>query len=164
MRAIENADREVEKGNLWRAREILQGSIPNAGYNCDLFERLGTVFLEMGDLPEAGRFLFLSDRRKPEYEQAIEIFLGKYGKNWRDLFRRFPRAARLSKLSDYPEGVRSKLAQLGFPKVLKEGSVPVTSEPMGVKSSIVVWLIIGSILSVMVLGIIKVVEIVRRIF
>src|ERR1043165_2825126 len=106
MRAFENADQEVSKGNLWRAREILQGSIPNAGYNCDLFEKLGTVLLAMGDLPEAGRFLFLSDRRKPEYEQAIRIFLKKYGKNWRSLLQTFPRVARLSKLSNYPDGVR----------------------------------------------------------
>ena len=72
MRAILNAEKEVAKGNLWRAREILQGSIPNAGYDCDLFESLGNVLLSMGDLPEAGRFLFLAGKRQPEYDEAID--------------------------------------------------------------------------------------------
>ena len=81
MRTLEKAEKEIAQGNLWRAKEILQGSIPNAGYNVELFEKLGIVLLKMGDLPEAGKFLFLSGIRKPEYGQAIGIFLRKHGKN-----------------------------------------------------------------------------------
>ena len=159
---FKNADKEIAEGNLWRAKEILQGSIANAGYDCDLFERLGAVLLLMGDLPEAGRFLFLSDRKKPEYEQAIQIFLKKYGKNWRVLLRTFPRVARLSKLSDYPEGVRSQLAQFGVPDVLKKDPVLISGYSETLKSKVIAWLVVGSILAVMLLGIMKLVEIVRR--
>jgi hypothetical protein len=40
MRALEKAEKEIAQGNLWRAKEILQGSIPNAGYDVELFEKL----------------------------------------------------------------------------------------------------------------------------
>jgi hypothetical protein len=161
MRALVNAEREVAKGNLWRAKEILQGSIPNAGYDCDLFEKLGTVLLMMDDLPGAGRFLFLSGRRKLEYEQAIGIFLVRHRKDWRALFQTFPRVAKLNARSDYPDSVGQQLAEVGCPEVLKSGSTTFSSGHAGsVMPDVVGWLIIGSILVVMLLGIIKVIEIV----
>jgi len=164
MLALEKAEKEMVKGNLWRAKEILQGSIPNAGYNCDVFEKLGTVLLTMGDLPEAGRFLFLAGRRKPEYEQAIDIFLGKHDKSWHVLFQTFPRAAKLSRLSEYPNTVREHLAQLGFPQILKTDPLRGSGHSGHVISDIAVWLIVGSILVVILLGILKVIEIIRWIF
>ena len=164
MRAILNAEREVSKGNLWRAKEILQGSIPNAGYDCDLFEKLGTVLLTMCDLPEAGRFLFLAGRSKPEYEDAIGIFLRKHGKDWRALFQAFPRVARLSSLSAYPDQVRKQLVNFGFPRVLKSDETSGAPRSESVVSDVIGWLIFGSVLLVILLGIFKLVEIVRWIF
>jgi hypothetical protein len=151
----------LAKGNLWRAREILQGSIPNAGYNCELFEKLGTVLLRMGDLPEAGRFLFLSGRREPAYDQAIQIFLWKHRKDLpRDLFATFPRPAKLPTLSEYPDGVRLELMRLGFPEVLrnKRGTMPGATQE-GRFESVVALLILGSILALLLLGVIKIIEI-----
>ena len=158
MRAIRNAEREMVKGNLWRAREILQGSIPNGGYDCELFEKLGLVLLKMGDLPEAGRFLFLSGRRMPAYEEPISIFLWKHRKNQpRAVFCKLPRSARLSKLSEYPESVRLELIRLGFPEVLKDEQgemLPSTSRAWLITVSILI-----SILILMLLGVIKLIEI-----
>jgi hypothetical protein len=34
----------------------------------------------MGDLVEAGKYLFLSGERKPEYEEAINIFVKRFTK------------------------------------------------------------------------------------
>ena len=162
MHTFDKVEREVAKGNLWRAKEILQGSIPNSGYHADLFEKLGIVLLAMDDLPEAGRFLFLSGRRKAEYEKAIGVFLTKHRKNPRALFQRFPRAARLPALSNYPESVRMELADLGFPEVLKGDSSELSSAHSGSETTgVVAWLVIGLILVVMFLGIIKVIEIIR---
>jgi uncharacterized protein DUF6584 len=162
MRALENAELELAKGNLWRAREILQGSIPNAGYDCELFEKLGTVFLRMGDLPEAGRFLFLSGRRGRAYDQAIQIFLSKHRKDLpRDLFATFPRPAKLSTLSEYPDSVRLELMKLGFPEVLKDkrGTMLTPAQEGGRFGNVVALLILGSILVLLLLGVIKVIEI-----
>jgi hypothetical protein len=166
MRAIENAKREVSKGNLWRAREILQGSIPNAGYDCELFENLGIVLLKMGDLPEAGRFLFLSGRRMPAYEQPISLFLWKHRKNQpRALFCKFPRSARLSGLSEYPERVRLELTRLGFPEVLRDQrgkmlpSIRVSSGLEFIPTWLITVSILISIVVLMLLGVIKLIEI-----
>jgi hypothetical protein len=164
MQTIVNAENEVAKGNLWRAKEILQGSIPNAGYDCDLFEKLGIVLLIMGDLPEAGRFLFLAGNRKPEYDEAIGIFLKKHNKNWRVLLHAFPRVARLSSLAEYPVCVGSELANCGFPAVIRNDANPGSSDSESLSSDLVGWLIIGSLLFVMFLGTIKVIEMVRWVF
>ena len=43
MRAIEHAENELRAGRLWRAKEVLQGSLRNGGYDVELFEKLGSV-------------------------------------------------------------------------------------------------------------------------
>lgn len=164
MRTLEKAEKEVAKGNLWRAKEILQGAIPQAGYNFELFEKLGKVLLAMGNLPEAGRFLFLSGMRKPEYEESINIFLHKFRKNKpHDLLRGFPRKARLMTLSEYPVGVAQKLRELGFPEILKDkkGRVRLAdksgSDTVFFVTCLVIVLIVAGLV---VMGIIKLKEII----
>src|SRR5215204_7207588 len=120
-RTLDKAQKELAQGNLWRAKEILQGAIKSERYDVQLYELMGTVFLRMGDLPEAGRFLFLSGVRKPEYLESIEIFISKHRKNQpRAFLYLFPRNARLKTLSDYPGEVAQTLREMGFPKVLKD--------------------------------------------
>ena len=120
MNTIEKAEKELTGGNLWRAKEILQSATRSSGYNVEIFEKLGNVFLRMGDRPEAGRFLFLSGVRKPEYKESIDLFLSKYGKNGpKDFFHLIPRKARLKNLSDYPDEVAHKLRELGLPESFK---------------------------------------------
>jgi Family of unknown function (DUF6584) len=161
MRALEHADRELGAGRPWRAKEILQGSIPNAGYDRELFEKLGVVLLKMGDLREAGRYLFLSSRREPAYGEAISIFLFRHKKNPRALYSSFPRVAKLAVLSDYAEPLRGELKQLGFPEVLsKKGRCTLTDT--GEVSWIPAaagWLFGLSILATFVLGLVKILEI-----
>ena len=161
MRALEHANRELIAGRLWRAKEILQGSIPNAGYDLEMFERLGTVLLEMGDLREAGRYLFLSSRREPAYQDAINEFLFRHRKNPRALFACFPRKAKLPALKDYAEPLREELRQLSFPEVLKDkdrGMMTGTGNASLIPL-IAGWLIGISILATFVLGVVKILEI-----
>ncbi|MCW5960873.1 MAG: hypothetical protein KIS76_11985 [Pyrinomonadaceae bacterium] len=163
MSFLEKAERELAAGNLWRAKEILQGSIPSAGYNIELFEKLGNVLLQMGDLPEAGKFLFLSGVRKPEYEEAIGIFLRKYGRKPPNLFQTFPHTAGLSKISDYPEIVAAKLRELNFPETLKTESGEVAVPPENDKYFLAGCLIaILVIVGLAILGVVKLYEIVFR--
>ena len=129
MLFLEKAEQELSAGNLWRAKEILQGSLPSAGYNVELFEKLGVVLLRMGDLPDAGKFLFLSGVSKPEYEKAISIFLRKYGKRPYNFLQTLPHTARLSKISEYPEAVAAKLRELNLPEILKTESGDVIAPP-----------------------------------
>lgn len=157
-RILDKARSEVEKGNLWRAKEILQGAIRSESYNVELFEMTGIVFLRMGDLPEAGRFLFLSGVRTPEYQEPIEIFLSRHRRKApHDFVHLLPRGARLRTVSDYPAEVAQVFREIGFPEVLKNenarGYLPQTA------NGVLPWLACATIalvtLILVVLGAIK---------
>ena len=163
MDFLVEADREIAAGNLWKAKEILHRSLKYSGYNVQLFEKLGIVLLQMNDLVEAGKYLFLSGVRKPEYEEAIGIFLKKYEGKPHNLFHPFPRSAKLSKISDYPEAVANKLRELGFTDGLEtvHGIHSNTSVGSGGKIALVVFLLIVlAIIVLLILGIVKLFEIV----
>ena len=119
----------------------------------------------MGDLPEAGRFLFLSGARKSEYLEAIELFLSKHrGKKPRSLLYLLPRKARLKTLSDYPHEVAQILREMGLPEILKDEDGEVYLPPR-TSLDIVVGVICATIalgtLALIILGAVKLWEIIR---
>lgn len=109
-----NVDHEVAAGRLWRAKEILQGRLPSAGYDTCLYERYGSILLQLGDMKEAGKYLFLSGSRKPAYEQAIGIFIGRHANSINTLYGSFPAAVRGAAPSSYPACVLDELQALDF--------------------------------------------------
>lgn len=162
MDFLAEADREIAAGNLWRAKEILHRSLKYSGYNIQLFEKLGIVLLKMNDLAEAGKYLFLSGVRKSEYEEAIGIFLKKYEGKPHNLFHPLPRAAKLSKISDYPEAVADKLRELGFSDGLEtvHGITP-TSVGSDGKTALAIFIAVVLVIAVLIiLGIVKLFEII----
>jgi hypothetical protein len=150
---------------LWRAKEILQGAIGSEkSYDVKLFEMMGTVLLRMGDLPQAGRFLFLSGVRKPEYAESIEIFLYRHRrKHPRDFVAHLPRNARLRSLSEYPDEVARVLREIGFPEHLKEQNARTYLPKTGKES--LLWITCGAIalviLLLIILGAMKLLEIIK---
>ena len=163
-RILDKARAEIEKGNLWRAKEILQGAIRSESYDVKLFEMMGTVFLRMGDLPEAGRFLFLSGVRRPEYLEPIEVFLSRHKqKEPHDFVRLLPRRARLRTVSDYPDTVAQVLREMGFPEVLRDEDV-ISDQPKTGNStlaSITCGTIALITLALIILGVLKLSEMIR---
>ncbi len=74
----ERADSFIKSGEFWKAKKILQGRLSQKiTFDPDLLEQYGEVLLGMGDLVEAGRYLFASGVRKPSYSDAIDIFLSQ---------------------------------------------------------------------------------------
>ena len=162
MRAIEQANQELQAGRPWRAKEILQGSLRHAGYDVELFEKLGTVLLTMGDLPEAGRYLFLSARRDAKYDEAIRIFISRHRNDVGGLYQTFPRVAKLNSLSEYPEPLRGELEKLGFPQRLKDKfSHTLTNESDDRLGTLIGFGILGAVVMLLILGVIKIFEIVH---
>lgn len=162
MRAIEHAENELRAGRPWRAKEILQGSLRNAGYDIELFEKLGVLLLTMGDLPQAGRYLLLSARRDAKYDEAIRIFVARYGKDVRGLYQTFPRVARLNSLSEYPEPLRDELKKLGFPEQLNAKFTRAFTNESGSRfGTLIGFGILGTAVILLVLGVIKIIEIVH---
>ncbi|HXD30397.1 MAG TPA: DUF6584 family protein [Pyrinomonadaceae bacterium] len=162
MRTLEKAEKELARGNLWRAKEILQSSILHAGYDLALFEMLGTVLLRMGDMHEAGRFLFLSGARKMDYEAAIGIFLERHRKNAPQQFlAAFGKQARLSTLADYPESVRDELIRRGFPENLQDKHGRVFTSGSGRIGKVITCLTLTLVvITLIILGIVKMREII----
>lgn len=73
----EIVDQAIADGKLWRAKEILQGRLASQYFDTELLRRYGEVLLAMGDLIEAGRMLFCSGARNPEFAEAIGLFLSR---------------------------------------------------------------------------------------
>jgi hypothetical protein len=162
MSSLEKAELELAAGNVWRAKEILQGSLPYNGYNTEVFETLGTVLLRMGDLPEAGKFLFLSGVRKPEYTEAVSIFLKKHGSRRQNLLQTFPRVAKLNSISEYPVAVQETLRAFKLSETLRRPSIDFKS-PAATDHRVILigfWLVVLAVLFLLVLGIVKLKEII----
>jgi hypothetical protein len=112
---ILKAEAEIAEKRFWRAKEILSGAIPNAGYSAELFHKLGAVLLKMGDLPEAGKYLFLSGVRKPAYEEAISLFLDRYSRNGLPQFLSvLPASVRHTSRNEWPPTVVLDLVMVGL--------------------------------------------------
>lgn len=69
---------EIRAGRLWRAKEMVQGALAKPEFDPDLLEKYGQILLAMGDDLEAGRYLFASGRRRPDYRRAIDLFASRY--------------------------------------------------------------------------------------
>jgi hypothetical protein len=120
----------IKKIKLDRARALLDGGDPLAAlrilaggyhyfYDVDYYELFGCVLLECGEIDNAGRFLFLSGVRRPEYEAAINSFLSKNSdpNNFRQLQSQLTKKARVMwKLKQFPPTVASDLRSLGWPE------------------------------------------------
>lgn len=107
----------LSEGRLWKAKEILQGNVAATKFDPALYEQYGLVLLEMGDSVEAGKYLFLAGKSKPEYIEAIDLYLSRHAKNgWRNLYGTFPSRAKSLDLGEYPESVAHELRRLGYPE------------------------------------------------
>ena len=111
----DRVDQAIQRGEVWRAKEILRGNIRVRGYDVDLYERYGRLLLDVGEMTEAGKYLFLSGRRATEYEDAISVYLTRHIPNPEHMYFSFPRAARLNDIDEYPAEVRRTLESFDFP-------------------------------------------------
>lgn len=163
MNALEEANVEIEKGEYWKAKQILHKSLKYSGYDVKLYEKLGSVLLRMGDKAEAGKYLLLSGASEPEYEASVKIFVDRYqNKPW-NIFHSFPRSAKLTSISDYPATVAESFRKLGIPEDLIE--VHQVGRHRGNTGSdkialTIFVLVILVILGLIILGVVKLVEII----
>jgi len=144
----------INGGEFWRAKEVLQGRIANAGFEPELYELLGFVLLEMQDTMNAGKYLFLSGVRKSEYSDAIALFIGRYAKkDIRQLFWTFPKSVQYAPLTAYPAVVHEELEKLGLSQEpLKELRARRLPTEVRDRSGIGFWFI-SSLVILLLLGI-----------
>ena len=110
-------DAALQRGQVWRAKELLRGNIGSGSYDSPLYERYGRLLLELGELVEAGKYLFLSGRRCPEFDEAIKVYLSRHPQDRPEvLYYSFPAAARFRRIARYPLAVRRVLEERGLPQ------------------------------------------------
>ena len=122
MDLYQRVDEAIARGEAWRAKEILRGNIASGSYDSQLYERYGLLLMDLGELVEAGKYLFLSGRRSPEFARAIEVYLSRHPADRPDvLYHSFPSATRFGEqLSRYPLEVRRTLQERGLPEYFEE--------------------------------------------
>ncbi len=113
-KTFRHADQAVASGKLWRAKEILQGNIGTQDFHPQLYERYGHLLLQMGDLIEAGKYLFLSGSRDDRYKEAITLFLDKHRRHPEHIFGALPMKAKWTPWRKLPPAVRDDMSQLGI--------------------------------------------------
>jgi len=111
---LTRVDMEIAAGRLWRAKEIIRGTIGHAWPDADVVERYGQILLRMGDDVEAGKYLWLSGVRRGEYESAMTLFLRRHAGHGREiLLAQIPKSLRRIPFDQLPPPMRSELTQYG---------------------------------------------------
>ena len=116
LSTLKRARAEVEKGRLWRAKEILQGSLSQENYAIepDFLEAYGVLLNDLGDRFQAGKYLFLSGKRHEAYTEAISLYLDRTRRTHvNDLIRQFPARIRRQGLGHLSKIVRTELENRG---------------------------------------------------
>ena len=110
---IARADAELSAGRPWRAKEILRGGI-SGRMEPAILERYGRLLDSLGERVEAGKYLFLSGARLPEYAEAIALFKARTAKLRESaLASQFPSALRRLRFDELPATLQRDLRELG---------------------------------------------------
>lgn len=104
VRALE--DRAA--GRHWKARDRLFGAVACQPPDQRVLDLLGEVLFEMGDLPQAGRYWYLTERQGPDVDQALAALHERFG-DGPNLVHALPVK---SPVSAYPPAVRARLETL----------------------------------------------------
>jgi hypothetical protein len=100
---------DIDAGRLWKARDRLQGHYSRNHADQVVLDLLGSVWYAMGDLPQAGRHWFLTERSDAAATDAREAFHERFSHDAGAVLRALPRPAAPS---EYPDSVRLRLEEL----------------------------------------------------
>lgn len=109
MSVIERAREDIAEGRLWKARDRLTGALGHRPHEVAVLDLLVDVYLAMGDVPAAGRFLMLSARDDGAARDARETFEWQQRASARDLATAVPAKQPLDR---YPPVVQERLKAL----------------------------------------------------
>jgi len=107
--AIERVRGDLDDGRLWKARDRLHGMLQANPADQEILELLGGVYFKMGDLPQAGRYWYLTERKGSDVDQAMEAFEQRFGRSTVSAVLALPIRARII---DYPEAVQKRVETL----------------------------------------------------
>lgn len=114
MTVIDRANRDIERGHHWLARQRLESHLFAVGYDPELLVKLGEIASAMHDAFNAGRFWLTSTAEGAHVGEAVAVFIGHVGNDAKQIAASLPRAARLPTLDSYPTIVQARLRRLGL--------------------------------------------------
>jgi hypothetical protein len=110
----ERIEEQVAAGRPWRAKEIVRGNLAWSRPDDAVLERYGQILLALGEQLEAGKYLFLSAARNPEYEAAIALFLARHSRGGpKALLAQLPRTFRRLAFSDFSPQLQREFIAAG---------------------------------------------------
>ncbi len=149
-RGLDKVAADLEAGRLWKARDRLQGAFIQGRQDQAVLDMLATVLYLMHDLPEAGRFWYLTARDDEHAREARAAFEQRY-RGPVEIAHRLP--AR-TPLDEYPEPVRARLERLDLtPWPPATRWEPIEPEPISTSGKI--WIALGlALLALLVLALV----------
>jgi hypothetical protein len=142
VNVVDRARADLTRGEPWRARDRLRGTLGQRPHDQALLEELARTYAAMGDLPAAGAVWFLTGRPDGDVEAAAALtaFRQRYPKPW-------VRATELplaGRLDAYPSTARARVRALqqecddaGWrwqpgtrPRLVAEGRLPRAERPV----------------------------------
>ncbi len=108
-RALDRARNDLAAGRLWKARDRVTGAVAARPSDQAVLELAGQVFFEMGDLPRAGAYWFLTEKEGPEMDLALDALRERHGAGALGLIDALPVRAGIDA---FPPQVQERLRQL----------------------------------------------------
>ena len=140
----------LKDGQHWRAKELFQGRL-SGKFDPKLCEDYGKVLLAMNDTLDAGKYLFVSGVREPEYERAIELYLNRFAKpSFSQLLNTFPKSLQREPFEAYPDRVVEDLKHRGYELKRQRAAVKDRARESSFKDRVVEKVVIGVIIAIFV--------------
>jgi hypothetical protein len=103
---------QLDAGEWYRAEQLLQAWLQQFGHQLWMLEQLGHLQLRRAAWRDAGQSFFWAGIRGPQFDRALEAYLGSSEGGRKSLPSRLPRWAR-GPIELYPEVVQRELAEMG---------------------------------------------------
>jgi hypothetical protein len=100
---------EIDLGRLWKARDRLHGHVRRDPSDQKVLDLLGSIWFVMGDLPQAGRYWFLTTRDDESVARARDAFFERFGGDPLEILRALPPRIEPDR---YPHLVRKRIDDL----------------------------------------------------
>jgi hypothetical protein len=98
----------IERGERWRARDLLAEHLDGNDPDPEALFLLGEVLHSMGDLPAAGAVWFGAGVKGPEVEAAVSAWRERYDDDFVRMWRTLPRSVRAEPRALRVEALRAR--------------------------------------------------------
>jgi len=165
-------DEELRNDRLWKAKEILQGTIKSNPYDEEVYlEYAKILYHHQKDYLESGKYFLLTNTQKDIYLEAINFFVSRHPSE--TFIHHFPRQFKKIKSDKYPKNliaaldnnVRAKKELNRINKKYQENSTLQYSKyRISKKEKYLSYIFVMSFLFIFLVGIISIVQFIFNLF